>query len=880
MSERCACGDMGCGCSEGAATSMPVGDPVVFRHGAIRERMEDRIGRVRIGTAAPLAPLTTRDPADPAIALIDAFAVGLSNLAWNANRLWQDGCLRLTTDRDALVALAGLVGYTPRPAISAVTTLALTVDETEGAPDRVTVPRGLKFATVPGQDEMPVTFEADEDVVALRALNTLWPVRTPDMPVVTAETETLLLAGTASGVRAGDIVAAQITPSNWLVASVTEVERPAPTPLEGGAPGEMTPAVAILTLGNQRRVIAEDAAGIGADPLTVVVLGDKATGFGASAPDIALMSDEVRKAKGDTGEKDATEWKNFVLSRDGTATGGSVDLNAAYAKVRAEGLALFFYPNKVRIAQDGTPYLPGTDGRRPEANPDVPEGYDVHAPRHERLTRIASTRERARSDFAMASEVTEIAVEGVDLSTAEYSFRDRLRDTTIRLETGREAMVVGLKDEGLPRDGARDRIEVQGVLDGLSPGRRIILEGTLFGTGSHGAEVAVLARAEPGPGMTTLVFTAPLANTFHAAGLRLRGNCVSASQGETTIPATETLGTANPARTLQRFALGTGPLAHAPAPGARGYAPALDIRVGGRLFDESDTLLGNTGADRTYRVHPPKPGGRGTSEVQFAGRLPGGGQAVTAAYRTGGGIAGNVDAGRIETIMTPVLGLKSATNPIPATGGSDREGIEDIRVAAPASVRALDRVVSRGDYEAFAGGYRGVGKAMATVLRDGMREVMVITIATTEIAPPVPGSALPTDLGAALRAAGPPGRAIRIEGFDALEVSVTLALAHDPALDRETVEAAIRAKLAQAFSPAARAFGAALHASEVLAAAQAVEGVVALRVVTLTSAAPGGFSPAQARLPCPVPRFEGRSFRRGGLLYLTADTITFEEMVP
>ena len=53
-------------------------------------------------------------------------------------------------------------------------------------------------------------------------------------------------------------------------------------------------------------------------------------------------------------------------------------------------------------------------------------------------------------------------------------------------------------------------------------------------------------------------------------------------------------------------------------------------------------------------------------------------------------------------LMTPILGVGKVTNVVPADGASDAETLDDMRTAAPQSIRTLDRVVSLGDFEAFA----------------------------------------------------------------------------------------------------------------------------------------------------------------------------------
>ena len=85
------------------------------------------------------------------------------------------------------------------------------------------------------------------------------------------------------------------------------------------------------------------------------------------------------------------------------------------------------------------------------------------------------------------------------------------------------------------------------------------------------------------------------------------------------------------------------------------------------------------------------------------GAVPTGTISVT--YKTGGGIHGNVDAGRLVVIEGnfhdahgyPVQ--VSVINPEPASGGTERQTIASAKLLAPESLRALTRTVAREDFE-------------------------------------------------------------------------------------------------------------------------------------------------------------------------------------
>jgi predicted phage baseplate assembly protein len=98
------------------------------------------------------------------------------------------------------------------------------------------------------------------------------------------------------------------------------------------------------------------------------------------------------------------------------------------------------------------------------------------------------------------------------------------------------------------------------------------------------------------------------------------------------------------------------------------------------------------------------------------GVIPDAGATVEASYRVGGGPGGNVLADTVTTIANAAqLSLLGATvtNPVPATGGADREDIAHAVQQAPAVFRSLRRAVTAADYEALALSFKGVGKVRA-----------------------------------------------------------------------------------------------------------------------------------------------------------------------
>lgn len=99
------------------------------------------------------------------------------------------------------------------------------------------------------------------------------------------------------------------------------------------------------------------------------------------------------------------------------------------------------------------------------------------------------------------------------------------------------------------------------------------------------------------------------------------------------------------------------------------------------------------------------------------GAVPSG--AITATYKTGGGLAGNLPAGTLETPENPAAvdanGTPvsiAVTNALAAEGGDDRQSNAMIKLLAPEQVRVPASAVAREDYEIVAKSTTGVARAL------------------------------------------------------------------------------------------------------------------------------------------------------------------------
>jgi predicted phage baseplate assembly protein len=123
---------------------------------------------------SPLSGLQTRQPDDPSVALLDAWATVADVLTFYQERIANEGYLRTAVERRSVVELARLLGYRPRPGVASSVHLAFTLQSGFD----VTIPAGTAALTTPGPGELPQTFETSEPSDARAQWNELLPRRT------------------------------------------------------------------------------------------------------------------------------------------------------------------------------------------------------------------------------------------------------------------------------------------------------------------------------------------------------------------------------------------------------------------------------------------------------------------------------------------------------------------------------------------------------------------------------------------------------------------------------------------------------------------------------------------------------------------------------
>jgi predicted phage baseplate assembly protein len=856
-----------CDCCKGITVLTPLLEANAPGKAALRYRagthssfLASMVSRLSASTHPELAELTTRDPSDPLLAFLDAWATVADVLTFYQERIANEGYLRTATERRSVLELARLVGYTLRPGVASSVYLAYSLEKgyaTEIAP-------GERVQSLPAPGELPQSFETSELLSARSEWNAIKPRQTRPQKITCDTIGTLgkvYLKGTTYNLKANDCILFV-----FLVNGVEERVRKTVQEVTVQAVDDRTEVIFV-----PQPVIKAEAK-VSADSVlekNVSSLISVETKLAASAVSMLTVlpaskvglyrnPDTVLAASSDVVSQmmmriNPVEYRTLYKRLAGSKIKKDVTLVGIF--ILRLTAPLFGYNAQKKIIKtnpDESTDWEQKDCKTTESDSTylyLDTTYEKISPgsyvvirmlNWDKIAKVVAADDVPRTAYGLSAKTTRLTLDTAWCDPA-------LVDITVirRSSVLARGEPLELTEEPIPDDSAdkaTDTIELDGLYDGIQSGRWIIVSGertdipstseAIDITGVMDSELAMVASAQntvdinlPGDTTHTIITLAkPLDGHFKRSTVTIYANVVSATHGETR---TEVLGSGDGSRALQQFALRQTPLTFTSAPTATGIESTLKIRVNNLLWHEADCLEGLAPADRNFITRTDDAGKTGITfgnGVQGA-RLTTGIENVKAVYRTGIGSVGNVRAGQISLLATKPLGVKGVVNPLAATGGADRETLDQARRNTPLVTMALDRLVSVQDYADYAKTFAGIGKAAARMITDGNRQVVHLTIAGTDDIPIDKTSDLFRNLKLALERYGDPYQPFVIDNRNLLAIFISAKVKLRADYLWEATEPRIRAALRAGFGFDRRELGQSVYLSEVIRVIQEVEGV-------------------------------------------------------
>ena len=773
-----------------------------------------------------LRGLATQATSEPAVALLDAWAVVADIVGFYGERLANEGYLRTATERRSVRELARALGRELRPGVSARVGLVFTVEDAEGAPTSAQVPAGTPVQSIPGPDEVPQVFETADDLTAYASWNAA-PALAWEPWTLPYNASVVWLDGRHPELRRGAMI---------LVVGDERI---------GFGQGKRTDTGAREKFDLRRvsesvvdpegydgwtRVKLDDPIGylpfrplVARENQRVLHLTERASLFGANAPDPNLLwsgdperlppgSKEIAKPKGDEKKRDEGDDKQAEGS-DATEEVGAPQ-TLIWSGYDFDGVR--------------DPVI-DLDGPQPSV---VPGGWVVLEQDGYAEAYVATRVEvGGESKWATSGKVTRVTLDIVG------QLKRYTRPGTF-VHCGDVELPAGRRPLGVLPPSATLRLESAGPP--LDAGRTVIVSG-LDADGLRHTEPAVLASCVPeADGTTTLTFTEPLRNAYRAHSLVVHGNVVLATHGETV---RQVLGSGDGRTPYLSFSLRRIPLTHLRATTPSGAAPALEIRIDGVLWHEVEGFEGSGPADRVYRLERSEGLRDGEDDLRTTvlfgdgvrGAIPPTGEEnIVATYRSGIGDQGRLAAGQLKLLVRRPHGIREVVNPLPTTDSAPPETLDQGRRTAPQRVRTLGRAVSVSDVADMARGYAGVGQGAAQTVWDGRVNTVVVSVRGTDGSDP--SDALCSDLEETIKSHCDPRLPVRVLRGRVARFGVDVEIAFDPDHDADAVRDGVMTALTTGFGATARPLGEPVTAAQVLLTVRGVPGVVACTMPRLKRA--------------------------------------------
>jgi hypothetical protein len=214
------------------------------------------------------------------------------------------------------------------------------------------------------------------------------------------------------------------------------------------------------------------------------------------------------------------------------------------------------------------------------------------------------------------------------------------------------------------------------------------------------------------------------------------------------------------------------------------------------------------------------------------GQRPTPGTKLTAVYRVGNGVQGNVGAGALAHIVSSDGRIDGVYSPLPARGGREPETIEKVRQNAPSAFRIQQRAVTPEDYAEVAARHPQVQRAAATLRWTGSWYTVFLNVDRVGGRDVDPGFAARLSLH--MERYRMAGHDLEIAGPHFVPLDIRMFVCVLPDYYASDVKAALLEAFSNQafpdgrrgfFHPDAFTFGQPVYLSRMYAVAQAVQGV-------------------------------------------------------
>lgn len=858
-----------CYCCDGLSVKTPVEvynraglSNIVYRAGTHPQFKQSLLARLSLSGQLALKNLTTREDNDFTIALLDAWSVIADILTFYQERIANESYLATATERFSILQLSRLIGYELKPGVAATSYIAFTLDDSPGAlgpllpPNNltgllqslppVTIDKGVKIQSVPGPGEKAQTFETVESIAARAEWNNIKPRLTqPQTPLTKG---VLLLKGIQNNLKVGDAILVNDPqkindPANYkslqIVNSIvtdkdlntTRIYFQAATP---ALPSFKQPEVA---KGNLSMILTPRLLTTNVVLNSLVNTRWKESDFNILikanrwSPKEVYQSINIRPAPppppADPIPPPGTPPPNpeaYVFRKRVPVFGYNAPLQTTYnggtTPIQQEWALSANDKNATVISLDNAyeEILPAShvvvQNPKNTTNP-----YLFYQAKNVNIT--------TRSDYSISSKTTQLVLtdglawQGILPSNPGL---DSIRQVTVYTQSEQLQLAdLPVEDKVFGNILTLDR-----YYPGLQEGQAIILSGERDGedlAGVSSSELVFIKEVNIIAGFTELTFQDNLSFTYIRKTVTINANVAMATHGETV---EEILGNGDGSAIFQTFKLKQPPLTFVPAVTETGAKSTLEIRVNNLLWHEVDYFLNHTPDERIYITRQDNDG---NTTVTFGdgingSRVPTGQQNIKARYRKGIGTGALVKANQLSQLQIKPLGVKSAINPVAASGAQDAETLNSARSNASLTILTLGRVVSLQDYEDFARAFAGVEKALATwTLVNGRRHIYITVAGIDGAEVPVHGT-----LYDAITKAGDSKVAVQIAPYSPRFFQVSAGLVIDADYVQADVFANAEQRLRNTFSFQARKFAQPVTYSEVVACLQQTPGVIAVDI--------------------------------------------------